>query len=361
MSDRKPAGMCMASRATIARAREQGVANVEPVQAPCRAAAQSAIGFAKIVLRALKIAVACVLLTLLALGVDWSTLPSDLTRLDGRHASLALAAIGLQMIVNAWKWSHALRLHDLRFAWPYLFRTGCFGYFFNNFLPSGIGGDVYRVYRTIAPGIERSRAVSAVLLDRAVGFAAMLAIGAIGALFLARTSELARLYLFAIAGIVLAVLLVGVLGSLTGLNALRRRLSRVSWLGPVRDNIRRFRRHRLEWIGLVAACCGFQLLAAAVIFLAFAAVGSPVSMATAAVITAAAGIASVLPISISGLGVVEGSIVGTAVAVGVGYDGAVLAAVAVRILSWIVAAGCGLLYLFDSGRGSKAPSHESAT
>ncbi len=310
--------------------------------------------------RALKIGVACVLLTLLALGVDWETLPNDLARLDVRLAGLALAATGLQMLVNPWKWSHSLRLHDLRFAWPYLFRTGCFAYFFNNFLPSGIGGDVYRVYRTMLPGVERSRAVSAVLLDRAIGFAAMLGIGAVGALFLARGSELARLYLLGMAGIALAVL-VGGLALLAGLDGLRKRIAGVAWLDPVRANLRRVRRPRLDWVGLVAACCTFQLLAAAVIFLAFAAVGSPLSMSAAAVITAAAGIASVLPISISGLGVVEGSIVGTAVGVGADYDAAVLAAVAVRILSLLVAAGCGLLYLFDSGRGAKTPSHESAT
>ncbi|HEX7063148.1 MAG TPA: lysylphosphatidylglycerol synthase transmembrane domain-containing protein [Woeseiaceae bacterium] len=312
-------------------------------------------------LRALKIAVACVLLALLALGVDWDTLPKDLALLDGRLASLALAAIGCQMIVNAWKWSHSLRLHDLRFAWPYLFRSSCFAYFFNNFLPSGIGGDVYRVYRTMSPGVERSRPVSAVLLERAVGFAAMLAIGAIGALFLAGTSELARLYLFGVSGIAVVLLGVTMLWSIADFDGLRRRLARVAWLEPVRANLRRVGRHRLEWIALAVACCAFQLLAAAVIFLAFAALGSPVSMAAAAVITAAAGIASVLPISISGLGVVEGSIVGTAVGVGVDYDAAVLAAVTVRVLSLLVAAGCGLLYLVDSGRGAKAPTHGSAT
>lgn len=311
--------------------------------------------------RALKITVACVLLTLLALGVDWDTLPKDLALLDGRLASLALAATGFQMIVNTWKWSHSLRLHDLRFAWSYLFRSSCFGYFFNNFLPSGIGGDVYRVYRTMTPGVERSRAVSAVLLERAVGFAAMLGIGAIGALFLARSSELARLYLLVVAGMAVVLLVVALLGSIADFEGLRKRLAGVAWLEPVRANLRRVRRHRLEWIALGVACCAFQLLAAAVIFLAFAALGSPVSMATAAVITAAAGIASVLPISISGLGVVEGSIVGTAVGVGVDYDAAVLAAVTVRILSLLVAAGCGLLYLVDSGRGAKTPSHESAT
>src|SRR5690606_41154889 len=91
-----------------------------------------------------------------------------------------------------------------------------------------------------------------------------------------------------------------------------------------------------------------------------AAAGSPVSIAAAAVVTAAAGIAAVLPISISGLGVVEGSIVGAAVAVGADYDAAVLAALLVRLLSLAVGAGCGLLYLVDRGREQEPPPAEMA-
>ena len=134
-------------------------------------------------------------------------------------------------------------------------------------------------------------------------------------------------------------------------------MARISWLDPVRANLRRVLRPRREWVGLVAASCAFQVLAIAVIYFAFAAIGREISIAAAAVITAAAGIASVLPISISGLGVVEGSIAGTAVAVGVDYDSAVIAAVLARLLALVISAACGLLYLTESGSGAKPPSH----
>lgn len=309
--------------------------------------------------RAIKAIVASVLLALLALGVDWDTLPTQVARLDWRLAGLALAVVGFQMLANASKWSWSLRLHDLRFPWLFLFRSGCFAYFFNNFLPSAIGGDVYRVYRTMTPGVARSRAVSAVLVERAVGFIVMMAIGAIGALLLVRTSELARWFLWGAAGVAACGLLGSALLAVGRTPRLRSLVARVAWLEPVRANLRRVLRRRVEWVGLVAASCVFQALAIAAIWFAFGAVGGPVSIATAAVITAAAGIASVLPISISGLGVVEGSIVGTAVAAGSEYDAAVLAALVVRMTSLVVGAGCGLLYLVE-GSGEKPPSPEMA-
>jgi uncharacterized protein (TIRG00374 family) len=305
--------------------------------------------------RSIKIVIACTLLLALALGVDWEAVPGQLAQLDWKFASIGLSLVALEMVVNAWKWSFSLRLHDLRFPWSYLFRTGCFGYFFNNFLPSAIGGDVYRIYRTMTPAVARSRAVSAVVVERAIGFGAMLLIGTIGALLLAGTSALARWYLaFAALGAV-AVLIVSALLALGWLDRPRALLARIAWLQPVRDNLQRVLRPRIEWVGLLAASFAFQILAVAVVWLAFAAIGSQVSVAAAAIITAAAGIASVLPITISGLGVVEGSIAGTAVAVGIQYDSAVLAAIAVRMLGLMIGAGCGLLYLAESGIGPTSP------
>jgi uncharacterized protein (TIRG00374 family) len=298
--------------------------------------------------RPLKIVIACALLAALAWGVDWHDMPAHLARLDWTLGGLAVLAVVLEMPVNAWKWWWSLRLHDLRYPWVYLFRTSCFGFFFNNFLPSGIGGDVYRVVRTAGREGERSRAVSAVLVERIVGLAAMLCNGLIGAVLLMDTYELARWYVHvaaigAIAFVVFAALLY--FGVLQGV---KRRLMSIRFLEPVWDNLRRIGRPRAEWLPLIASSFLFQLLAAACLYLSFAGTGATISVPAALLITAAAGIASVLPISISGIGVVEGSIAGTAVALGANYDGAVLAAIIVRLVTLPVSAACGLLYLTES-------------
>jgi uncharacterized protein (TIRG00374 family) len=309
--------------------------------------------------RAIKIVIACVLLVLLFIGVDREMIATQVAALDWRPAAIGLAAVALELFANAWKWRCSLRLHDLSFPWPYLFRTGCFAYFFNNLLPSAIGGDVYRIYRTMTPDVERSRAISAVIVERVVGLGAMLFLGTLGAFLLAGTSALARWYLALVALGVLGVAAIIAALALGWLDRPRALLARIHWLEPVRGNLQRILRARAGWGGLVAASFAFQILAVAVIYVSFDAAGARIPMAAAAVITAAAGIASVLPISISGLGVVEGSIAGTAVAVGVDYHTALIAAVVVRMLSWAIAAGCGLLYLVDPDAGARPRSSEA--
>jgi hypothetical protein len=56
-----------------------------------------------------------------------------------------------------------------------------------------------------------------------------------------------------------------------------------------------------------------------------------------------------LPISISGLGVVEGSIAGTALALGGDFEAAVLAALLLRFLALAVSGLCGLFCFVDDG------------
>ncbi len=88
----------------------------------------------------------------------------------------------------------ALRIHELQFGYGFLSRVLVIAFFLNNFLPTSIGGDAYRVYRTLPPSPPRSSAVSAVLLERVVGLSALLALGFVGALTLYSSNPLARVY-----------------------------------------------------------------------------------------------------------------------------------------------------------------------
>jgi uncharacterized protein (TIRG00374 family) len=297
--------------------------------------------------RWLRIIIAAALMVALAYTMDWSSLREHATDLNWVIAVVAFLAIVLEMPVNAVKWYWALRLHDRPFPWNYLFRVGCMGYFFNNFLPSAIGGDVYRVYRTWSSTAEKSPAVSAVVVERLVGVAILMFNGFIGALLLLEHTLARTFVTICVVGAVVGTIALPLMIRMSRSGALSRRFSK---LASVESMLTRILRLRAEWIGLLLASMAFQALAAWVVLLCFAAVGTSIGIAEALLITAAAGLASVLPISISGLGVVEGSIAATAVALGGQLEAAVLAALLLRFLALGVSGLCGIFCFFDDGK-----------
>jgi glycosyltransferase 2 family protein len=296
--------------------------------------------------RWVKVVIAAALMVALAFMMDWRELRTHAADMSWVVAGVAFVAILAEMPVNAMKWYWSLRLHERPFPWDYLFRIGCMSYFFNNFLPSAIGGDVYRVYRTCPAGLDKAPAVSAVLIERLVGVALLLINGFVGALFLLEHA-LARTFItVSVIAAAIGLFSLPLLIQLQRKGALSRRFPTIA---GVETMLGRILKPRREWGWLLLASLAFQALAASVVYLCFAAVGSSIDMPTALLVTAAAGLASVLPISISGLGVIEGSIAGTALALGGDFEAAVLAALLLRFLALAVSGLCGLFCFVDDG------------
>ena len=289
--------------------------------------------------RALRVVISGALLVMLFFSIDWSTVPGYAERLTPAVALLVIFVFAAQLAISSWKWQWALRIHRLYFSYAFLTRVLVIGFFLNNFLPTSIGGDAYRVYRTLPSSPPKSRAVSAVILERVVGFSALLLLGLIGAVTLYSTNPLAHTYvLLAAFGAVIAI---------GGFALVAPRLLRSPKLAPITDNLRSICAARGEWAPLIALSLLFQLQAVFVLHLLFNSLGAQVSLEQAALVAAAAGIATIIPLSINGLGIVEATIAGTAVAVGASYEAGLVIAVLMRLLLLPLTLAAGLLYAFE--------------
>lgn len=131
----------------------------------------------------LKIAVSAILVLWLIGRVDWRMV-GDIAI----QASLPfiLAYVGLQLagnVISAAKWRYLARVQGFDFS----VKDGMFAYltgaFINNFLPSTVGGDTYRVLWMAKAG-ERSRAFAAVFFDRITGLLVLFLFTGIGLAFL---------------------------------------------------------------------------------------------------------------------------------------------------------------------------------
>jgi len=286
----------------------------------------------------------------LARHVNWHALPGQLQHVSWSIALLAFVTLGLQMLVGPWKWQAALKLHDLHFSLPFLIRAYGVGFFFNNLLPSGIGGDAYRAARTWPRDRPGPWAISAVVIDRIAGFGALVLLAGIGALALPGANRLTRTFTLLAAGLLMGVIVLAGLLQSGRVRSIPQRFRHIKVLAALGDVAQQFSRGASSWVWLGALSVLFHALTIGSIYLLFRSLGSPISAAACSLIAAAAGFATIVPLSINGIGIVEGSFAGTAVALGAPYGVALAVALLMRLLVLPQSLAFGGLYLV-SGEG----------
>jgi uncharacterized membrane protein YbhN (UPF0104 family) len=147
----------------------------EPAAAPRPHAVQ------RVLVSALKVTI--------SVGLLWVLLSRvDLGRLWGyaRHASLAWLATGLALylgmiVVSAWRWQLLLVAQRIYVSKARLVNSYLVATFFNNFLPSNIGGDVVRIRDTATAAGSKTLATTVILMDRGIGLLGLVIVAAVGA------------------------------------------------------------------------------------------------------------------------------------------------------------------------------------
>lgn len=302
-------------------------------------------------IRILKILVSISLISILLLGVDWRDIAGRLHGLDPLLAVMAFVLLSIQYPISAVKWRKALRLHGVDQPYLRLLRILCIAFFFNNFLPTAIGGDAYRAYRTFEFSARPAHAISAVVVERLFGIAALLFLGYLSAIYLVLFGDLVHRHLIAllVVGATIGTLAVWIAWKLD-LPIARRAWTKVSGmhrLEPLFDSLRTIKRNKQHLAGLAGLSLLFQATAVTAITFMFASIGLHGALPESGFTAAAAGIAGVIPISINGVGVVEGSFVVAALEASLPYSEAVLVAICLRIYMVLSSVVFGILYAVE--------------
>jgi uncharacterized membrane protein YbhN (UPF0104 family) len=101
---------------------------------------------------------------------------------DLRFVLLALALNLFDTFASVRRWRLLIHAQGGEAPFPGLVRAYFAGIFFNNLLPSTIGGDAVRVVHTSRLGLGRARALAIVFVDRFVGLLALMLFAVLGAL-----------------------------------------------------------------------------------------------------------------------------------------------------------------------------------
>lgn len=298
----------------------------------------------------LKIIISLFFIGLLLYKVDWESFKNQIGSSDLYLLSIVLIIKTLQFPISAHKWRKSLEIHELYYPFKYLQKILCIGFFFNNFLPTSIGGDGYRVIKTFPQEGAKSRAISALLLERIIGLAALLFLGVIGAAILVFRYESDFIKLYLICGVVVLSFFpfFFILHTNDHARLAIRKFFLVKKWEVIFHNLRYITNNRKRLLEIVVFSVLFHLQAIIAIFLIFKAFMVQNSFINCAVIAAFTGIASILPISINGIGVMEGAFVYVAMQVGVPFDHSVIVALMSRALTIPFSLVCGVIYLINS-------------
>lgn len=130
---------------------------------------------------AIKIAVSAALLALLFSRVEASRVWTIARRASLAWLAAALALYFVNVLASVWRWHTLLSAQDVRVPIRTLLGSYLVASFFNNFLPSNIGGDVIRIRDTARPAGSKTLATMVVLTDRVLGLMALVLVAAVGA------------------------------------------------------------------------------------------------------------------------------------------------------------------------------------
>lgn len=300
-----------------------------------------------------KAAVSAALIWLALRQTDFATVSQRVAAMGLWHALGALTLLVLMSLLAAWRWtviSSATRVDlPFRHAVRYLF----IGLFFNQTLPSSVGGDAFRIWLVRRSGASLGTAFANVALDRTIGVSALAITAAMGLPVLFRlvpgtavAPGIGALAAITISGFGLLVWL----GSET-----RKRLPRWRWLGPVRAVASGARAvalsPRIGPLVLVQSVSVHLLMVVAAATL-LAGLGRPVAFGLLLALVPAVLLLAVAPVSLAGWGVREGAMVFALGSVGVPAADAFALSVMLGLGLFAVGLPGGLLWLRSPTRAS---------
>jgi uncharacterized membrane protein YbhN (UPF0104 family) len=131
-------------------------------------------------LTAAKLAVSVILLKLLFRNIDAGQLWTTAREASVVWLAAALGVYLINVLTSVWRWHVLLDAQQVHVRRRTLLGSFLVAQFFNNFLPSNIGGDVIRIRDTARAAGSKTLATTIVLTDRVLGLIGLVLVAALG-------------------------------------------------------------------------------------------------------------------------------------------------------------------------------------
>lgn len=262
----------------------------------------------------------------------------------GIEPGLLLLAVCLHcmvFILSALRWWLLLSTANVSLPFSRTLPSYYLGVFLNNFLPTSMGGDVARIVHLRLRGLSTKALISSSLVDRIIGLTVVIMIGACSVLVSPMipldTDKTAALVVVAVA-VLLSPFLLMTPHAVRLVNRFTEKYHGTRLRLAILEIISLCQSYRRAGSVLLAAYSITVLMQCIVVFIYFLlgnGIGINIPLLTYFTIIPLVFVATSLPISIGGLGVREGALVGMLVATGVNSQLAISLSILYLIILWV--------------------------
>jgi len=259
------------------------------------------------VVTSLRVFISLVLIGILVVLVDPVKVKQSISGFNSSCLPVVFGLIALSMVISAMKWKVFLDVQNNRIDLIQLFRIYVISLFFNNFLPSSIGGDGVRIYLAGRYYGKTSSAAASVVVERAIATITLSLLGLSAALFASNPTMIVvwPLIIVLISGVVLTLILLT--GWTPGFIKKRKGKVRDSWIAFSHAAGRLRKEHAALFMNLILSLV-FQVNVAMVVASIIWGLGLPVpGFADMIFITSTSSVIAMIPAGINGYGLREGA------------------------------------------------------
>jgi uncharacterized protein (TIRG00374 family) len=259
-----------------------------------------------------RLVVSAALLYFVLRSIDLAALWERVRGMSPAWVLLALISYLFVQAISVWRWHRLLRAQHVEVTTKTLRESIWVSLFFNNFLPSNIGGDVVRIADTASAAGSKTLATTVVLVDRVLGLTALIVVASFGA-FAASLVGIhvpgARwLWIVAAAGVLVAIPVIAI-PQLTAYLLAPLRLLKKPWVDErvqrLEEAINRFRETPSALAGAFAGALVVQITIVAFYLLMAQGLSVPLPILLGAVLIPVSMVVQMAPLSINGFGVRE--------------------------------------------------------
>ncbi len=254
--------------------------------------------------------------------------------------------------ITALRWKALLDTQNVKLSTASLSVTVLIGLFFNNFLPTSIGGDVFRTIDASKKAkIPLSSSASVILVERFSGVVSA-SVYAVAALFLGFTAignqpVIIPIVIFFVIVVIIALIIIK--PSIFGIGKFLKRFGFINKikekLSSAYNTLMSFKNHKIVLLKVLVYSFLLQFAVILNWYLAARALGIELSLAAFIFIVPVVSTIAMIPISVGGIGLRENSLVFIMVAMGVVNEKAALCSLLILFMLILIGLVGGIVYI----------------